>query len=60
MLMLLRPEDCWALGPFFVCVLICGPRGHVKEQSFHLKHLMKQMMSVTIFYGVVLFLPLPE
>jgi hypothetical protein len=41
--------------PFFVCVLVCGPRGHVNEQSFRFKHLMKQMMSIIIFMALFCF-----
>jgi hypothetical protein len=28
----LRPKDRWALGPFFVWMLVSGPRGHVNKQ----------------------------
>jgi hypothetical protein len=28
----LRAEDRWALGPFFVWMLVSGPRGHVNNQ----------------------------
>jgi hypothetical protein len=31
---LLKPEDCWAPGPFFVCILVYGPCGHVNKQHF--------------------------